>query len=173
MKKQIKKQMKNKKQESGRSMIEMVGVLAVMGLITAAAFVLITSAMRSQKLSRADDDIAALAAGVRLLYNNSADAGGFKGIVTATSANTLKVLGFDNVKPAYGTDDTYTISAAKKNGASYTACASTDADCPYFQISFNTDTAATCSGLAQRTWANGGESACNGTKLTITFGDGK
>ena len=56
----------NKKHESGRSMIEMVGVLAVMGLITAAAFVLITSAMRSQKLSRADDDISALAAGVRL-----------------------------------------------------------------------------------------------------------
>jgi len=166
----------NKKHESGRSMIEMVGVLAVMGLITAAAFVLITSAMRSQKLSRADDDISALAAGVRLLYNNSADAGGFKGIVTATSANTLKVLGFDKVKPAYGTDSTYEIAAVKSvaSGTNVpTNCQSTDSDCPYFSISFNADTATTCSGLAQREWANGGKSSCNGTKLTIVFGDGK
>ena len=166
--------MKNKKQESGRSMIEMVGVLAVMGLITAAAFVLITSAMRSQKLSRVDDDIAALAAGVRLLYNNSADNGGFKGIVTATSDNTLKVLGFDNVKPAYGSDTKYTITAVKSiANNTITNCAATDNDCPYFSISFTTDSNNTCSGLAQRTWANGGVSSCNGATLRIVFYDGK
>ena len=79
MKKQI------KKQESGRSMIEMVGVLAVMGLITAAAFVLINSAMSSQRLSRVDDDVSGIVNGVRLLYNASAD---FTGVDGKTATNT-------------------------------------------------------------------------------------
>ena len=167
----------NKKHESGRSMFEMVGVLAVMGLITAAAFVLITSAMRSQKLSRADDDIAALAAGVRLLYNNSADNGGYKGITTATSAGTLKALGFENVKPAYGTDSNYTIAPATKtvsnNVVTWADCATNATTCNGFSIKFNTDSENTCKGLAQRTWANGGKSECTGAALKIYFDDGK
>ncbi|MBO7645255.1 MAG: hypothetical protein J6S57_03060 [Alphaproteobacteria bacterium] len=68
MKKQIKR---IKKSESGRSMVEMVGVLAVMGLITAAAFVLITSALRTQKMSRLDDEVSVMVAGIRTLYTNS------------------------------------------------------------------------------------------------------
>ncbi len=164
-KKQVRKM--TKKHESGRSMIEMVGVLAVMGLITAAAFVLITSAMRSQKLSRADDDISALAAGVRLLYNNTVSDGktDFSGITTATSANTLKVLGFDSVKSPYG--GAYTVAVGSTNDT--------------FTISFDTGDANTCSALKERGWANGGTAACvagSGTGATnsvlqITFDDGK
>lgn len=146
-----------KKHESGRSMIEMVGVLAVMGLITAAAFVLITSAMRSQKLSRADDDIAALAAGIRLLYNNTDN---FSGV---TSANVLKVLGFDQVKAPYG-------------GAAYEVAAATESTAgDRFTISFETGDATTCAGLQGRTWANGGQAKCvagtnDNSKLQIWFG---
>jgi type II secretory pathway pseudopilin PulG len=163
--KKMKKQ--NKKHESGRSMIEMVGVLAVMGLITAAAFVLITSAMRSQKLSRADDDISALAAGVRLLYNNSPD---FSNLTAAQSANTLKALGFDKVKPAYGSSDTYTVKVDSSDSSK-------------FVISFDAGDASTCSALAARTWGNGGTAACStggnnatgatASTLEITFDDGK
>ncbi len=54
-----------RKQESGRSMIEMVGVLAVAGLLTAGAFVLVKSGMASQKRNRAADEISTLAQGVR------------------------------------------------------------------------------------------------------------
>lgn len=168
----MKKQMKNKKQESGRSMIEMVGVLAVMGLITAAAFVLITSAMRSQKLSRADDDIAALAAGVRLLYNNSDNFDGLT--VEKASANTLKALGFDKVKPAYGSDATYAIAGATSAGAACTAAnGNTASTCTNFTISFDTGDTALCGGLKERTWANGGTASCSGTTLKILFNDGK
>jgi len=49
--------MKTKKTESGRSMVEIVGVLAVMGLITAGAFVLITSGMATQKRNTVADDV--------------------------------------------------------------------------------------------------------------------
>ena len=166
MKKQT-KQIKrtNKKHESGRSMIEMVGVLAVMGLITAGAFVLITSAMRSQKLSRADDDIAALAAGVRLLYNNSAATTGFAGVGTTANKgeDTLVALGFNNVKPAYGTDDTYAIVEADCSG-------SNPKKCNKFTISFDSGDADTCASLKARKWANGGTADCSDKTVKITFG---
>ena len=53
--------------ESGRSMVEIVGVLGVMGLISVAAFVLIRSGMASQKRSRAADEVATLVASARAL----------------------------------------------------------------------------------------------------------
>jgi len=92
-KKQVRKV--NKKHESGRSMIEMVGVLAVMGLITAGAFVLISSAMSSQRISRVDDDVSALVQGVRLLYNSNNN---FNGL----NDDALKVLAFSDVKNPFG-----------------------------------------------------------------------
>jgi len=169
MKKQT-KQIKrtNKKHESGRSMIEMVGVLAVMGLITAGAFVLITSAMRSQKLSRADDDISALAAGVRLLYNNSAATTGFAGVGSGTEADnaTLVALGFDNVKPAYGPGSKYII---KEEGCT-AASGNTPKKCEKFSISFDSGDADTCASLKARKWANGGTADCSDKTVKITFG---
>ena len=64
--------MKNtKRTQSGRSMIEMVGVLAVTGLLTAGAFVLIQSGMASQKRSRAADEINALVSNIRGLAAES------------------------------------------------------------------------------------------------------
>ena len=58
---------KTSKYESGRSMVEMVGVLAVMGLITAGAFVLMRSGMASQKRNRAQDEIANIVSAIRTL----------------------------------------------------------------------------------------------------------
>lgn len=90
-----------KKQQSGRSMIEMVGVLAIMGLITAAAFVLINSAMSSQRLSRIDDDVAGIVNGVRLLYNSQPDFNGAETGTTSKGEDTLILLGFGNGDKAY------------------------------------------------------------------------
>ena len=56
---------KTRKHESGRSMIEIVGVLAITGLLTAGAFVLIQSGMSSQKRNRAADEINTLAQAAR------------------------------------------------------------------------------------------------------------
>ena len=62
-----------KKQESGRSLVEMVGVLALMGLITAAAFVLIQAGSGSQKRSRATDEIDIIASNVRAMVAQAID----------------------------------------------------------------------------------------------------
>ena len=60
-----------KKIESGRSMVEMVGVLAVMGLITAGAFVLMRSGMATQKRNRAQDEVANIVSTIRTLSAGS------------------------------------------------------------------------------------------------------
>ena len=65
--------MYNNQNEFGRSMIEAVGVLSVMGLLTAAAFVLITSATASQRVSRAQDDIANIEMTIRSMSAVSRD----------------------------------------------------------------------------------------------------
>lgn len=54
-----------KSNESGRSMVEMIGVMAIMGLITAAGFVMVRTGMQSQKRSRTVDEIELLAANAR------------------------------------------------------------------------------------------------------------
>lgn len=73
--------MKNKKYESGRSMIEMVGVLAIMGLLTAAAFALIQSGIKSQKVSKISDEIDMLVSHARAL---TAEMGNFKSLPLKT-----------------------------------------------------------------------------------------
>ena len=55
------------RQESGRSMIEMVVVLAIMGMLTATAFALISLGISRQKQSRVTDDVVTIVSGVRSL----------------------------------------------------------------------------------------------------------
>ena len=73
--------------DDGRSMIEMVGVLAIAGLLTAGAFVLITSGMASQKRRRAFDEVQALAQSVQML---TAEGGNFNQLPLATSNERYK-----------------------------------------------------------------------------------
>lgn len=53
------------KQECGRSMIEMVGVLAIMGLLTAGAFALISYGFGVEKNSRVTDNVTSIVTGIR------------------------------------------------------------------------------------------------------------
>jgi len=174
MKKQIKKTNRvAKKHESGRSMIEMVGVLAVMGLITAAAFVLITSALSSQKLSRIDDDVSTLVQGVRLLYNPSDN---FAGLTD----DALGVLGFRDAKNPYGGD--YKLATSDVA----TVCDSTTGICTVtttaaeakFTIEIDGLGQKICKTLAGRVWPGGGvvdttNSTCgdaSGNSVIIEYG---
>lgn len=77
--------MRIQKYESGRSLVEIVGVLALMGLLTAASFVLVQSGMTAQKISKAADHISTLIANVRTI---SAERGDFCGIPNCTEYST-------------------------------------------------------------------------------------
>jgi type II secretory pathway pseudopilin PulG len=61
------------KQESGRSMIEMLGVLAIMGVITVGAISMISYAMRMQKQSAVNDEVYQIVLGVRQLLGEYDD----------------------------------------------------------------------------------------------------
>lgn len=61
------------RQESGRSMVEMLGVLAIMGLITVGAVTMISAAMKSQKRTTVNDEVAQITTGVRQLLGEYDD----------------------------------------------------------------------------------------------------
>ena len=159
--KQIKKTKKVvKKHESGRSMIEMVGVLAVMGLITAGAFVLITSALRSQRMVRIDDDISAIAGGIRLLYANQPNFDALTGTNAATAtAGAMQLIGYDTVTTPYG--GKYTLSAT---------AATTTAPAGTFTVTFTTDSTTACGAIKDRlNGSNGGTATCSDKSVAVTF----
>lgn len=85
------------RQESGRSMVEMVGVLAIMGMLTATAFALISLGMNRQKQARVTDDVVTIVSGVRGLLGDYDD---FSNIDNATIFAAMSV---DNKNPYGGT----------------------------------------------------------------------
>ena len=59
--------------ESGRSMIEMLGVLAIMGVLTVGAIGLISTAMRTQKRNTVNEEVLQMVTGVRQLLGEYDD----------------------------------------------------------------------------------------------------
>ena len=109
-----------KKHESGRSMIEMVGVLAVMGLITAGAFVLMRSGMASQKRNRVQDEVANIATNIRTL---SASLDDFSNLPKPDDFEKGGVEFLDNLEiqttTPLGGDTRYSVTADKKQFTVY------------------------------------------------------
>lgn len=62
-----------KKRESGRTMIEMLGVLAIIGVLTVGSIGLYSIAMRNMKRSEVIQDVQLLVQEVRSLYANAVD----------------------------------------------------------------------------------------------------
>lgn len=157
-----------KKQESGRSMVEMVGVLAVMGLITAGAFVLINSGLKTQKRSSATDEIDVIAANVRSMVAQADDKDKpYKGLPanctgnTATTAQSLAagLLGSDKSK----------VESAYGKGTAYAVCMA--ADGAKFSVALSGITAGECQALATRSYSHGSGACTTGNTnvVTITF----
>jgi type II secretory pathway pseudopilin PulG len=65
--------LKHNKSESGRSMIEMLGVLAIMSIITVGAFTMVSNAMKSQNRMRVQDDVSIIVQNVRMMMQEYQD----------------------------------------------------------------------------------------------------
>ena len=61
------------RQESGRSMIEMLGVLTIMGVLTVGAIGMISTAMRTQKRNAVNDEVIQMTTQVRTLLGEYDD----------------------------------------------------------------------------------------------------
>ena len=112
--------------ESGRSMIEMLGVLAIMGVITVAAVQMIGAAMRSQKRTTVQDEVAQIVTGVRQLLGEYDD---FSGIDNGT---TFAAIGVSNKNPYNGR---YELAAnpADKRQFIVSITGLNSSDCEYFR----------------------------------------
>lgn len=120
------------RQESGRSMIEMIGVLAIMGIITAGAFVLISTAINTQKRSRVTDDVAAIVSGVRNLLGEYDD---FSNIDNSTIFGAIAM----SDKNPYG--GTYELATDPNNSRQ-------------FIVSINGLSKTDCAGLITKAWSD-------------------
>lgn len=120
------------KQESGRSMIEMIGVLAIMAIITAGAFALIATAFQTQKRSRVTDDVANIVTGVRSLLGEYDD---FSNIDNST---IFGAIGISNKNPYGGT---YELTVNPSNTRQ-------------FIVSINGLNKAECDGLLTKAWTD-------------------
>ena len=98
------------KQESGRSMIEMLGVLAIMGLITVGAIGMVSTAMRTQKRSAVNDEVLQIVTGVRQLLGEYDD---FSNIDNTT---IFGAIGMSNKNPYGGA---YTVSVNPSNSRQF------------------------------------------------------
>ena len=113
------------RQESGRSMIEMLGVLAIMGIITVGAITMISYAMRSQKRTAVNDEVTLIVTGVRQLLGEYDD---FSNINNAT------IFGAIGVSPKNPYGGSYELAVNPANTRQFTLSINglSKADCEYF-----------------------------------------
>ncbi len=94
------------RQESGRSMVEMIGVLAIMGAITAAAVVAIVNGFGMQKHMQINEDVIRIVSGVRDLHS------GYNDFANINSSSIFGAMGMSDKNP-YGGE--YVVSTDPSN----------------------------------------------------------
>ena len=119
---------KNIKTQLGRSMVEMLGVLAIVGILTVGGFGLITKATTSHKVNMVLDEISDLAYKVRIIARDYESTGSGEQNINAYVYNgkaypdTLEYSESNGFEDEY--DVTYNIAYQKVSGALFTITAS-------------------------------------------------
>ena len=98
------------RQESGRSMIEMLGVLAIMGVITVSAIGMISTAMRTQKRAAVNEEVVQMVTQVRALL------GEYDDYSNINNATIFGAIGMSNKNPYGGT---YELSVDPSNSRQF------------------------------------------------------
>ena len=143
--------------ESGRSMIEMLGVLAIMGVITVAAIGMISTAMRMQKRNTVNDEVLQIVAGVRQLLGEYDD---FSHINNST---IFGAIGMSNKNP-YGGE--YALSVDSSNPRQFIVSINglSNSDCQFF-------TTKAWTGAVGMGAIGGCRSSGNDNSVQITYGE--
>ena len=158
-----------KTNESGRSMIEMLGVLAIIGVLSVGGIAGYSKAMNKFKTNKVADNVSMLVANIKTMY---AQQSSFNGL-TKSSAVSMGLVP-DELVTTYpsGNDDnavlnnsfngTVLINASNSVGA--TAAANTD-DALSFNIVFNGLSKEACITLATNDWGSGYSSGLIGMQV--------
>lgn len=152
------------RQESGRSMIEMVGVLAIMGMLTATAFALISLGINRQKQSRVTDDVVTIVSGVRTLLGDYDD---FSNLDNSTIFAAMSV---SNKNPYGGT---YELSVNNANTRQFIVSINglSKSDCEALITKAWTDSVGYISSDHKESGATGNCGEGNSNVISITYGE--
>jgi hypothetical protein len=154
--------------ESGRSMIEMLGVLMIMGVITVAAVRGIDLAMRSNKRTTVQDEVINIVSGVRQLHGEYDD---FSGIDNNT---IFAAIGISSKNP-YGGKYELAANPADKRQFIVSITGLNSSDCEYFKTKAWVDSAAYRSTNGKQGGASASPAGCddkNGKNtIRIVYGE--
>ena len=153
------------KYESGRSMFEMLGVLAIMGVITVGAIGMISTAMRTQKRNAVNEEVLQLVTGVRQLLGEYDD---FSNINNAT---IFGAIGMSN-KNTYG--GTYELAVDPSNSRHFIVSITglSNTDCEYFVTKAWSDSVGYQNSDGKQSGAVGSCNLGNGRNIVkITYGE--
>ena len=153
------------RQESGRSMIEMLGVLAIMGLITIGAIGMISTATRTQKRSTVNDEVIQITTGVRQLLGEYDD---FSNINNAT------IFGAIGMSPKNPYGGTYELAVDSSNPRQFVLSITglSETDCKYFVTKAWSDSVGYLMSGGKNGGASGSCSSVDGKNtVTITYGE--
>lgn len=152
------------RQESGRSMIEMVGVLAIMGMLTAPAFALISLGINRQKQARVMDDVVTIVSGVRGLLGDYDD---FSNIDNSTIFAAISV---SNKNPYGGTYE-LTVNPANTRQFIVRINGLNKSDCEALITKAWTDSVGYVSSGHKESGATGNCMSENNNVISITYGE--
>ena len=153
------------KQESGRSMIEMLGVLAIMGVITVGAIGLISTAMRTQKRSAVNDEVIEIVTGVRQLLGEYDDFSNIENV------NIFSAIGISNKNP-YGGAYTLTVNPTNSRQFIVGIGGLNKSDCEYLKTKAWVDSVGYQISDGKQSGATGDCGNTNGNNsVQIIFGD--
>ena len=153
------------KTESGRSMIEMLGVLAIMGVITVGAIAMISTAMRTQKHSTTNDNVTQIVLGVRQLLGEYDD---FSNI---DNSLIFGAIGLSNKNPYGGA---YTVSVNPANSRQFIVGIDglSQSDCEYLAAKAWTDSVGYINSGHTESGATGDcKNSGTNNSVQIIFGD--
>lgn len=151
-------------EESGRSMVEMLGVLAIVGVLSIGGITGYSKAMAKYKINKTLDQVSMLITNIRTTYGNQAS---YAGLDNATAiaydmaGNDLSQGTSADLKNAY-TGDVTILALATKEATE--ACAA-GSYCPVFSIKFEGIEKAACVQIASADW--GGTVSSGLQRITV------
>ena len=131
-------------QNSGRTMVEMLGVLTIIGILSAGGLVGYSKAMRRHRLNETISEIAVVATNIRSFYANTDNYTGFdRQTAVKYGMATERMIGVDDtLVNEYKGRIQVSLDKAQENGAENTAFVLTYRDLPV----------EACIGLARTDW---------------------
>lgn len=142
-----------KTNENGRSMIEMLGVLAIIGVLSVGGIAGYSKAMNKFKTNKVADNVSMIVANIKTLYAQQKNYGTGDKALTTEKAVALGVIPDELVK----TEDEATVLRNAFNGKVFvgaTLSVNGDTDLRAFYVTFNGLSKEACVALATNDWGS-------------------